>query len=127
MGRSVSVPSGAQVVAFNYIEYEDEHDDWSYDDFVENAQHAIRELAPSMSKDKGWRGNEDKIIASNGHADFGISEYCGLVSVWLVPYNDGLAAHWCNQIRAKFMASFSELELIGRASNGEAFFRKVGV
>jgi hypothetical protein len=126
MGRSVSIPRGAQVVAFSYIEYEDEHDDWSYDDFVENAKCAIKEIAPSMSPDSGWIDREGRIIASNNFVKMVISEYCGLVSLALVPEEDNaLAAHWCNQIEPKFMASFSELRLIGRASNGEAFFERV--
>ena len=126
MGRSVNIPRGAQVVAFNHIDYEDEHDDWSYDDFVEYAKHAVSEIAPSMSSDSGWIDREGRIIASNSFAKMVLSEYCGLVSLALVPEEDNaLAAHWCSQIEPKFMASFSDMELIGRASNGEAFFRKV--
>jgi hypothetical protein len=125
MGRSVNIPRGAQVVAFNYIEYDGDHDDWSYDDFVEGAQYAISEIAPSMQPDSGWIDREGRVIASNSFAQMVISEYCGLVSVCLVPEEgNALAEHWCAQLEPKFMMSFSELRLIGRASNGEAFFEK---
>lgn len=124
MGRSVSIPSGAQVVAFAHLDNEEwDWDDWS--SWKEEMRSEIRSIAPSMRNAEGWVGNEDQILASNALANFGFSEYCGLVSIWLLPENDGLAKHWCNQIEAKFMAEFSELKLIGRASNGEAFFERV--
>lgn len=125
MGRSVYVPSDAQVVVFNYIEYEDQDDDWSYPHFVDWARDAMLDLSPSMDSADGWVGREGRILASNGHAVFGISEYCGCVALWLIPEENALAQRWCERMAPKFVAAFGALRLIGRASNGEAFFERV--
>jgi hypothetical protein len=128
MGRSVSIPSGATVVAFDSVdtsdwdEFDAEHE-WEW--IAEDAAGRMNEIAPSMSPDKGWAGREGMILASNAFAKFGMSSYCGLISYWLIPEEgNGLAEAWCNKIAPKFEETFGSLNYIGSASNGEAFFNR---
>ena len=73
MGRSVSYPARA-VVAFTVLEVETE-DDWEFeyawlrDDVLDRATR----LFPSLTPHDGWRGREDRILARNAFADFGVS------------------------------------------------------
>ena len=127
MGRSVSVPAGATVVAYDHVdtsdwdEFDAQHE-WEW--IAEDAASRMNEIAPSMTPDKGWAGREDMILASNSFAKFGMSTYCGLISYWLIAEDNGLAEAWCNKIAPKFEKAFGSLNSLGHASNGEQFFRK---
>src|SRR6188768_2896409 len=119
MGRSVSYPSGS-IVAFTVLEVEDSGDwdfvyEWLRDDLVERA---VR-LYPSLQHHGGWRGREDRILARNLFADFGLSVYGDLVAVWIAERDDGSyrdadwrtarsprARHWLAQIAPRFDAEF---------------------
>jgi len=149
MGRSVSYPSGASV-AFAYREPEgeycsncghaaaqcdcppDEQDlcptdayvEW--EDYVEELREGARDSWPSMRLCSGWIGNEDRILAENAHAYFGVSEYMDLVAVWLVPKDcSALSAHWIKQATPKLLKNFATLQRIGTMSNGVSVFRKI--
>ena len=166
MGRSVSVPTGATIVAYREfeqsllaicetcgdphwsdeqvtqccggeLEYEGSHDqlcdDW--DNLKLWVTEVCQEHWPSLWENPRHLNNEDFILLENHLAQIGVSEYCGLVSLWVVPTGDsteyysgenvtGLAEHWCNQIRNKFHTLFGELTKHGTASNGEAFFTR---
>lgn len=137
MGRSVSYPPG-NLVAFTMLEVEDENDwdfeyEWLRDDVVERAMH----LFPSLKPQDGWRGREDRILARNAFADFGISIYCGLVAIWIVERDDGSywdadsrtarsprARRWLAQIAPRFDAEFGDFDCLGHMSNGEGIYRK---
>lgn len=128
MGRSVSTPAGAVAVAYSHFEPEDVHDPVTaqeeFEFYVEDLQNAICAKYPSMQPDDGWAGREDRIIASNDHAVAGISEYCGLVAIWLSSRDDNshIGEHWLEQVADGFEATFGTLRKLGHASNGEAFF-----
>lgn len=128
MGRSVSYPSGTALLAFDHIEIDNDDDGyWSYTDFIIDVCATASDLWPSMEESPGWAGREDRILLRNSLAEFGISEYCGLVAIWMRPRDDAdenLALGWLNRIAPTFDKNFGSLELIGRASNGEAFFKK---
>ena len=137
MGRSVSYPSGS-MVAFTVLEVEDADDrdfeyDWLCDDLGERA---VR-LFPSLEPHADWRGREDRILARNAFADFGVSVYGELVAVWLVERHDGAyqdadwrtarsprARHWLTQIAPRFDAEFGDYDCLGRMSNGEGVYRR---
>lgn len=126
MARSVSVPVDAEVVCFQEFDGED------WDDFVWWFRETCQDAWPSLDKSDDWIGRENHVLLENGHARIGVSEYCGLVSLWIVPYisdyypeHKGLALHWIDQIAPKFHERFGRLRLIGRASNGEAFFTRI--
>lgn len=144
MGRSVSYATGSvakvyyNVSGFGYAP-DDESDDESvyceylanedWDEFVASLQEQISSLWPSMSACDVWVGSEDHAIMENNHAFIGVSEYCGLACVWLLPKEgndsgDALARAWCNRIAPKFNRMFGDLVRIGQFSNGEAVFEQ---
>lgn len=148
MGRSVARPSDAVETVYlhephrspdedgDYDGY-DAQDDWDY--FCEDLQNVVRERFPSFQEDSTWVGNEEKSILENGHARIVVAEYCGTVSVSLVPLehtysydNRGLlAAAWCRQVADSFRQHLhkrypqSAMTRLGSMSNGEAVYRKV--
>ncbi|MGX7894186.1 hypothetical protein [Tsuneonella sp. HG222] len=140
MGRSASYPSDA-VVAFRTLEIEDEDNwEWEYEYLVEEIIETARSTFPSLEPCDGWRGREDRILLRNAFADCGISAYCGLVAIWLAERDDGgywdadayhprsgRAQRWLSQVASRFEATFGELRMIGRFSNGEAIFERSSV
>ena len=74
MGRSVSSPSNA-VVVYDHFESEgdewDQQDDWDW--YVDSYLSRIMAKYPSVSKDDGWIGREDRVVASriSARADAG--------------------------------------------------------
>lgn len=150
MSRSVSVASGAVAVAYASLEpvlvdeESNEYREFDSDDFsfaVGDFQSYLSSLYPSLSACDSWlgRGNsEDHALLENKHCFVGVSEYNGLVSVWIVPKEDdgyssdkyltGLSAHWCRQVGNKIVKEVAgyfgkALNKVGTASNGEAFFQ----
>lgn len=108
---------------------------WALDDFSA----AICKAFPSASPCDEWLGScrsEDHAVAENSFAYFGVSEYRGLVSMWVTPKDDdyatstGLRDHWIESIGAKFAKvagnCFGQsLAPVGRFSNGEVIFNAV--
>lgn len=129
MGRSVSYPTGALVCFEDISAFEDEFDfEWFVDDLKERAG----AIFPSLYDCDKWRGREDHILMRNAYADFGVSEYYGLASIWIVERCDGAyydypragrATHWLAQIRTRFLGNFGNLVLDGHMSNGEGVYR----
>lgn len=151
MGRSVSYPSGYSTVTFKEWYQPEPHncDDMGCDEFcnlqdtmpepepedfdffVEDLQEYAPTLWPSLVKCDKWVGREDHALLENDHCYIGVSEYCGLASLWIVPkeddtgYPSGLAANWCEQIADKFVATFGQLVKLGSMSNGEGVYRRI--
>lgn len=134
MGRSVSVPSRAQLVAYAPLELDEDYELDFESEVIEPLRYQLTKAFPSLYEDDDWLDREDHVILKNRHAQFGISEYCGLLSIWAVPYNDdeqaGLHAAWLGQIAAKFgavvQATFgTRLVKCGSFSNGEGFYQAV--
>jgi hypothetical protein len=139
MSRSVSYASGSVYIEYSAIESSEdgEQDRDDFDWYVEDFQSQLIEAFPSVSKCDIWLGREDHCIASNQFANFGISEYCGLVSIWCVPVEvdyyqsaglEALRDNWIAQIGNKFSKiarnSFgTAIVKVGTASNGESFFK----
>jgi len=137
MGRSVSYPSGS-LVCFTVLEAEDpESFGFEFEWFCEDAAERVRAAFPSLYAYEGWRGREDRILLRNAFADFGISEYRGLIATWIVERDDGAywdadaqsrrspgAQRWLAQIAPRFEALFGDYDCIGRFSNGEAIYRE---
>ena len=129
MGRSVSVPRNAAYAAYQALSDECDGDDFSW--LVDDLRSVLKSAFPSVSESDRWAGREDRVIACNRHADFGISEYCGLVSVWVIPNEDSpLASAWVDKVEVKFRAAVAgcfgqDLRKQGVFSNGEAIFQPV--
>lgn len=125
MSRSVSYPSDA-IVAFDFYESDDE---FAFDDLVDEFVFAVDRAYPSVRPVDEWIGREDHAYRANDHAYFGVSEYCGLVSLWAAERYDSerpeLARQWLSQIEPGFIGRFGRLRKIGRFSNGEAIFERV--
>lgn len=129
MGRSVSYPTGALVCFEDISAFEDAFDfEWFVDDLKERAG----AIFPSLYDCDKWRGCEDHILMRNAYADFGMSAYRGLVSIWIVERCDGAyydypraggATHWLAQIRTRFLSNFGNLVFDGHMSNGEGVYR----
>lgn len=149
MSRSVSYAPGSVEICFRDVSefgYRDENDEttdkydeflgeveWDY--FVEDIIATATEQWPSLlPAECHWLGNEYRVLVKNSHCYIGVSEYCGLASIWLVPRTEGsdwssedtsgLALNWCSKIGPKFKELFGELEKVGTFSNGEAVYRK---
>lgn len=173
MGRSVSTPSGATVVAYaafeccryscgicgEFFDEPDINDDGldvcpecgSEDVFYRDQQmefqgsrdYFVSRLTaafPSVTACDEWVGREDHAVADNSHAYFGISEYCGLVAMWVLPkevdlyYADsawqGLRNAWCKSIERKFRSIAGDcfgqaLRRQGSFSNGVNVFQPI--
>lgn len=127
MGRSVSCPPNAGAIAYDYIDMDEDWDEYDWQDLEEDALYGIRELFPSMEPASGWAGREDKIIARNGHAIFGMSEYCRLIAYWMVPEDRRISEAWVAQVAPRFQERFARLARLGVMSNGEAVYQRLGV
>jgi hypothetical protein len=113
--------------------YEEDHDGWRFEQLVEDFRYQLKQMFPSVENADDWIGREDHVLAENRLARFGISEYCGLVSYWIVPKEwDGygadpepLAKRWIASIEDKFVKAFGELTKVGSMSNGEGVYRRI--
>jgi hypothetical protein len=130
MGRSVSYPRDA-VVTFGTFEGEDE---WDWRDLISDFRSEVKRLFPSATNCDEWIGggrSEDHAVMENGHAYFGVSEYCGMVSYWVVAkpdyYGDisPLAEAWIAKIAPRFTNSFGTLRKVGVFSNGGGVYEPI--
>lgn len=139
MGRSVAVPRNA--VATVYIPAEpdqfDDYMDWA--DFLDDIRAVVRGKYPSMDNADRWLEREEHVIAENAHGDVVLCEYCGMVSVSLVPTEAGypyeseqnLHDGWCRQVedgfRGALNTAFGGYVRTGTMSNGVSVYQKAGV
>jgi hypothetical protein len=140
MGRSVSFAAGSVAITYRdvthmgYVEKDDDSGEEVYDefiaqmhykDFIDNLRETCKSIWPSFVHCDEWLGSEDKAILQNDHAYVGVSEYCGLASVWLVPKEENnLAARWCSQIKNKFEDLLGDLHKVGHFSNGTGVYTR---
>ena len=124
MGRSVSYPSHAEIVAYRDWLGDDEPDEWAWDAFVDCIRDDVAACWPSFQDADHWIGREDRVILENSLAQVGVSEYCGLAAIWIVPKDTPLAAGFINRIRPKFLRTLGNLRKLGTFSNGEAVFKR---
>lgn len=113
-----------------YYDDDQARDDW--DDIVEHFRASVLRHYPSTWAADKWIGRENRVVAMNAHACFGLSEYCGCIAYWVVLRKDipmgeeGLAQGWFNQIETKFEQRFATLTRLGTFSNGEAIYQRIG-
>lgn len=129
MGRSVSTPSDCVAVAYQHHEFDEYDSQWEWDELKANIRERCIARWPSFEDTSEWLGNEDQAILENQHAKIGLSEYCGLVSIWLVVNSRSdtpeLAEAWCNSISDNFYREFGELRRVGTFSNGESVYEQI--
>ena len=138
MGRSVSYANNSVHIEYSHIEQDDE--DYCSDDFdwyIEDFQSQLKAAFKSVDVCDSWLGREDHCVASNQFANFGISSYCGLVSIWCAPVEadyyqsagwEALRDNWIDKIGNTFSKiarnSFGQaIVKVGTFSNGESVFR----
>lgn len=107
-----------------------------WDDFVGSLCDVLKRAFPSLEDCDEWLGREDHALLENRHAYIGVSEYCGVVSVWCVPKRDDygnatpLAERWAGSIGPKvdclIGAITTRLVRAGAFSNGEAVYVRDG-
>ena len=141
MGRSVYTP--ALAIAIGYI-HTDIAEQYEWEDLEDDLRSVISERFKSFARrDENWRTHEQSFsaqegttILENGHARVVIAEYCGIVSISLVPkgYYGGspeLAEAWCRRVGTAFeeliQAKYTEaLTPVGTGSNGVTMYQKAG-
>ncbi len=135
MGRSVSTPSGCTAIC--YQDASDVEDEIDFQMFVESLQERAKEKWQSFEEADRWLGREDHVILENELAMIGVSEYCGLVAIWLKSKHEDLdgsyyaeeasraplAEKWAELISGNFDKMFSQYNKIGTFSNGESVFQ----
>ena len=129
MGRSVSYPTDATTVLF--VREEDPDDVFFFEDALEDFKSLMTEYFKSLGETDVWVGREDHAVLENTLAYFGISEYCGVISLWVLPKERfiNLSVNWTNQIADKFKkavkSSFGEVYVkVGRFSDGTSVYEK---
>ena len=123
MGRGVSVPHYATVVA--YIDISDIEEDYQFQDLKENIIFNLKDKMPSLQEADEWIDREDKAILENDLAYIGISSYGDIMSLWVIPKDEYLAlAHlWIYRI-AKHVTKLGDLVKQGTMSNGVSIFER---
>ena len=137
MARSVSTPSNCTAICYQDATHIEDSFEW--DDFKSMIEEQVQSIFPSMDNCDKWLDREDHAIMENSFAYIGISEYCGLVAIWLKSKGDeyegsyyadearlaNLADGWCNRVIPTFESTFSEYERVATFSNGEAAYQKI--
>jgi len=134
MGRSVSYPSDCSAVCFRSFECEGEFDaEFELEYFVDWIKESATAKFPSLCECDKWLGREDHAILENDHACVGVSEYCGLVAIWLKAKDEypndhpELSRSWTDRVSDTFHGLFAEYRKLGHISNGEGVFEKIVV
>jgi hypothetical protein len=153
MGRSVSCPPNAahrvyvDISWMGQTEDEDRKPHWDddlaridFDDAIANLQAALSKRYKSVNECDAWLDRENRAVAENRHAYFGVSEYCSMLCVWVVPKDDDdgyhgwrqeLSGNWCELISDSFDSIVTDvfgvgntLHKLGTFSNGESVYQR---
>lgn len=119
--------------------------EWAYQDefdwLLSQLKDDVLTAFDSAREDDTWLGREDRAIASNRFVWFGVSEYCGVVALWMAPKEapydsprswESLRDKWMAQAEPKFR-KLAESVLpnpmlrLGVMSNGEAVYQRVNL
>ena len=100
MSRTVSVPYNAKIVCYQDVSWMEDYVEW--EDFLEEIQDRVMMNWPSFNPCDKWLDREDHAILQNDHCFVGVSEYCGLASIWVTMDPDyrtyqGLASNFIGQ------------------------------
>lgn len=137
MGRSVACPSRAECTVFAEHNREDQ-DDWN--DLLDDLRCVLKRAFPSFNDADRLAGREEHIILENMHATVVVCEYCGVISVSLVPdeWDEwewhrivNLSGPWCYQITKRFRKVVGNvlgetMTPIATMSNGERVYQRDG-
>jgi hypothetical protein len=145
MGRSVSCPRNAIAKVYTHVSIGGGEDAMYYDwdDFIEDLRNSI-ECVFGLTKHhviSHYRNEDHGIYDVHGHV-IGVSEYCGLVCLWIVASDRydtdeedaterlarGLFIGAADTLLEKVLSEMGlkNLYKVGTFSNGEAAFQEVG-
>jgi hypothetical protein len=133
MARSVNYLSGAVAVAYiptdEFIGEElDQCNGYLWDWAVEGVVSRLQDSWPSFEEADEWDNRETRIIAENGHAIVGVSEYCGITSISIAVHgqanNPEFSEAWISKIAQKFCDTFGSIVKIGTFSNGQSVYER---
>jgi hypothetical protein len=135
MSRTVATARNSTSIVYLPVSFDETEQVYSicdWQELIEDVRDCIQEKYSSFHECDRWDSNEVHVILENRFAYVTISEYCGLVSVCLVPKdNEPLAESWCYNINQRWSLRlnkrFGGLRKIGTASNGEAFFERIEI
>jgi hypothetical protein len=103
--------------------YDEEQADCDFESYIEDLTNSLIKKYPTLTRCDKWLGREDHAILENDKSYVGISEYCGLMSIWMVAKDDEPGAERYVKVREKsFVKSFGSLRKIGTFSNGEGVY-----
>ena len=128
MGRGVSYANGSVIIKYRHIDMEDEYE---YEDLKANLSCDLMAKYKSLSECEKWLGNEDLAILENDLVYIGLSEYCGVVSLWVVPKENlnnqelNLALSWCRKVEKNIFKDYATLSRVGGFSDGTSVYTKV--
>lgn len=143
MGRSVSSPHNVAVVLYSVLPEDFDSDMWQdeCERFVESVQRRFKSMyAIDWRSRHAWVGREDRALCENSFAYIGVSEYCGLVALWILPKDpdwyanagwEALRDNWIESVRGSFEKITDgwfgrACQHVATASNGEAFYKYKG-
>lgn len=136
MGRSVNYARNSSAVAYIYLERDETEDAYfEYENFMEDIKNILTGKYPTLRECNYWEGKEVHFILENGLFKFAVSEYCGLVSVSLVPVDrEDSSNNLCEALAKKVAPHFLKLmeksygenclRKLGSFSNGEGVFER---
>ena len=110
------------------IIFDDSQYEYDWECFTENLKDRAKKLFTSFEPCDKWLDREDKAILENSFSYFGISEYCGVASIWIAPKEDyekpGIRDRWIQKIASKFSENFGNINKVGSFSNVEQIFKR---
>ena len=98
-----------------------------FDDYIDDLKTQLVKKYPSLSECDEWLDREDHAMLENDKIYVGVSEYMGLLAIWMVAKDDVSGAE--RYLRARensFLKSFGSLRKVGTFSNGESVFETKG-
>lgn len=123
MSRTVMTPYNAEIKTyFDATDMDEDQWEMFLEDFVDDLMYRY----PSLYQSDTWLNRECKALLENCFCYIGISEYCGLASVWIVPKegHPNLEYAWINKIRDAILR-YGNLKKVGTFSNGEAVYERI--
>jgi hypothetical protein len=114
MGRSVYVSTDAVRTVYTHMEIEDQ---WEWEDLLEDLRAVVQHHYPSFDREDSWMDREGHIVLVNGHARVVVGEYCGCVSISLVPLEHEhiasnmylLSQAWCERVAKNWYDKVSDM------------------
>ena len=129
MSRGVFVPRNAELVVYVPTPI-DEESIYDFDIILDDLKYYLHSKMPSLYETTDWVSNEGYIFMENDLVQIGVSEYNGVMAIWVIvkeDYYPQLAYRWLAKVEKHFwnIPLEPKLKLLGYFSNGEPVYEKV--